>query len=109
YANSDEELQIVNYLGNTRNIHPKVLYFSSGWNGYKYWMAYTPYVTNKEENPSIAVSNNMIDWTVPTGLTNPLDPTPENGFNADTHLVFRPDTNTLEMWWRRFNDGTLSV
>ena len=47
-----------NYLGNTQNIHPKVLYFPEKWNGYKFWMAYTPYPKGKTdaENPCMAVT-----------------------------------------------------
>lgn len=107
-ANTTEKLNIVNYLGNNQNIHPKVLYFENGWNGYKYWMGYTPYPYNNTdaENPCIAVSNNMMDWTIPVGLTNPLDPTPPIGYNSDTHLVYRDDTDTLEIWWRQYVDSS---
>lgn len=51
-------LEIMNYLGNTQNTHPKVLYFKDGWNGYKYWMAYTayPFADDTAENPCLAVS-----------------------------------------------------
>lgn len=112
-ANATDTLGIVNYLGNTQNIHPKVLYFKNGWNGYDYWMAYTPYPQGRtsEENPSIAVSNDKINWTVPEGLTNPLDPAPvDGGYNSDTHLVYREDIDQLEIWWRQMkSDGRRDI
>lgn len=94
-----------NYLGNAQNIHPKVLYFDSGWNGFKYWMAYTPYPfgATDAENPCIAVSNDGESWSTPTGLTNPLATAPSGGYNSDTHFVFRNDLNRLELWYRPYH------
>lgn len=106
-ANSPEALTMINYLGNTENIHPKVLYFQNGWNGYKYWMAYTPYPKGdiKAENPCVSASNDGIRWDAPTGLVNPLDPYPGDGYNSDTHLVYRGDLDQLEVWWREMNNN----
>lgn len=108
-ANGKNILKIKNYLNNYQNIHPKVISFENKWNGFKYWMAYTPYPngSTKDENPCIAVSNDLfIGWVTPVGLTNPLDLTPTVGYNSDTHLVYREDTNTMEIWWRHFDDTT---
>lgn len=101
-AHASNHLNIETYpAGQNQPMHPKVLYFKNGWNGYKYWMAYTPLPNEDNENPCIAVSNNMIDWTVPPGLENPLAWKPSSGgYNSDTHLVYREDTNTLECWYR---------
>lgn len=52
-------------------VHPGVLYFSAGKDGYKYWMLYTPYPDNEDENPSIVRSNDGTTW-VDTGITNPV-------------------------------------
>ena len=92
--------------GQNQPMHPKVLYFENGWNGYKYWMAYTPLPNEDNENPCIAVSNDMVIWTIPDGLENPLAFKPSTGgYNSDTHLVYRTDTNTLECWYRRIYTG----
>ena len=102
--NAKETLKIKNYLGNYENIHPKVLYFKDSWNGYRFWMAYTPYPKGKvdAENPCIAVSNDGINWSVPSGLSNPLAPKFKGGYNSDTHLVFNEEKNQLEVWWRAY-------
>lgn len=99
---SPKALQFNNYLGNSMNIHPKVLYFPEGWNGYKFWMAYTPYPKGRTsvENPSIAVSNDGINWELPGNFFNPLIGKPVRGYNSDTHLVYNEAKNTLECWWR---------
>lgn len=100
-------LNIETYAGGQNQpIHPKVLYFENGWNGYKYWMAYTPLPNEDNENPCIGVSNDMVTWTIPVGLENPLAFKPSSGgYNSDTHLVYRADTNTLECWYRRIYTG----
>lgn len=96
--------------------HPDVQYFPEGFNGYKYWMVFTPYFgsigTQQEskrfENPSIVVSNDGLNWTDPPGITNPIAKTPSNtesfpenrtdpiqGFWSDPDLVFSNDQFSL--------------
>ncbi len=96
------ELKLINYLGNTENIHPKVLYFEDGWNGFRFWMSYTPYPEGEtsKENPCIAVSNDGITWGTPLSSMNPLAKMPKHGYNSDTHLVYDPESDSLECWWR---------
>ncbi|MCH5229084.1 MAG: hypothetical protein J1F12_03695 [Muribaculaceae bacterium] len=58
-ANAKDILKIENYLGNYENIHPKVLFFENGWNGYEFWMAYTPYPLGEvnSENPCLVFAD----------------------------------------------------
>lgn len=104
-ANSKDILPLTNYLGNMQNIHPKVISFENEWNGFKYWMAYTPYPfgDSDKENPCLAASNNMTNWYVPEGVTNPLQESPPEraSYNSDTHILYREDKSTLEIWWRQ--------
>lgn len=109
-------VKLINYLGNDQNIHPKVLYFQDGWNGYKYWMAYTPYPggATLHENPCIAASNDGKLWETPSGLVNPLEFAPRDetrplAYNSDTHLVYNNDTNKLECWWRSYDPTPAEV
>lgn len=104
-SNSLHTLRIKNYLGNTENIHPKVLYFPQGWNGFEFWMAYTPYPKGDidAENPCIAVSHDGISWSTPEGLINPLASARKNHYNSDTHLVYNSTVDKLECWWREYD------
>ena len=104
-ANGSDVIRLMNPYGNFQNIHPKVLYFPNGWNGYKYWMAYTPYPggNTTQENPCLAASNNGLDWGVPAGGTNQVLEDwngISNDYNNDTHLVYNSSTNKLEIWYR---------
>lgn len=96
-ANAASPLKIKTYDGFNQPMHPDVVYIDSGFHGYKYWMAYTPYPyeVDQYENPCIAVSNDGISWTVPKGLKNPLvqppDDSKEGGHYSDTDIVFNND------------------
>ena len=72
-------------------VHPAVVDAGAGkWNGWRYWMAYTPYWRSvaRYENPCILVSNDGQNWVVPAGLTNPIDPDPAGDpINSDPDLL----------------------
>lgn len=91
--------------------HPSVLDFGAGgsFGGYRYWMAHTPYPAGNDahEDPNIAASNDGSTWTVPSGLTNPLDNQPGSpgAYNSDVELVVHPDGGLLLMW-RTYNPAT---
>lgn len=101
-------LTVPTYDGSNQLTHPKVLYFANGWHGYRYWMSMTPYPYTDDdyENPSIVVSNDGTNWTVPAGLKNPVSGVPEDvkigGHYSDPHLVM--NGNTMELWYR-YNPG----
>ncbi len=102
-------LSIPSYVsGNDEVVHPDVVYVPEGWNGYSYWMAYTPFPDSapEYENPSIVVSNDGINWSVPAGLTNPVvEPfdsgfDPNNYYHSDSDLILSPDGLTMYLCWR---------
>lgn len=88
--------------------HPSIVQFERPWNGYKYWMAFTPYpfAYLSTENPCIAASNDGIKWEVPPGITNPIisEPNLPNSYNSDTHLFFNDMTSMLELWYREISN-----
>lgn len=113
---SSGALTLPNAYGNKGNYHPSVLSFDDGWNGYKYWMAFTPYEKCNDiwENPHILASNDLKNWQVPKGFKNPLEPVPddyEHGkvYNSDTELVYNTDTGKLECWWRFYSKTEKAV
>lgn len=102
-----ENMNISTFDGSNEFTHPSVLYFEKGFNGYKYWMAYTPYhnCNVNIENPCIAVSNDGINFIKPLNINNPLLPIVKNEKNAkkieyynDPNLIYANDK--LELWYR---------
>ena len=108
---ASQKLNIVSSYGDTQAYHPKVLNFEKPWNGYRYWMAYTPYpaADQTKENPHITVSNDKVHWETIDEVKTALDPLtpfedPSRQYNSDTHLVYREDIDTLECYWRQVDD-----
>lgn len=97
-------LNIETYLaGKNQTTHPSVISFEREWHGYKYWMAHSPYpyAYAEEENPCVAVSNDMYYWDTPIGLANPIATNEEVECDElkDPHLLYRPDLDRLEIWY----------
>lgn len=109
YSNPKEPLNIPTYDGGGEGLHPKCCYFPEGWNGAKFWLVLTPYKGMNEaiENPCVYTSNNGLDFT-PVLSACPLDDiglSKDMEYNSDPHLVYNPDLNRLECWWRRVYTG----
>jgi len=93
-------------------VHPDVVYFPDGKDGYKYWMVYTPFPPNSEENPSIVRSNDGINWT-DAGISNPvikpgLSGTFNDLENPDPDFVYVSDYNKWFMVWDPGDQATNS-
>lgn len=73
-------------------VHPDVLYFSGGKDGYEYWMVYTPFEPARA--PCIVRSNDGISWT-DTGITNPV--ASEGVLDSDPDMIFASAFNTWLM------------
>ena len=112
---SDFYLNLMGYDNSNQVTHPKVIKFNKKWNGYRYWIAYTPYPFGNQakENPFIMVSNDLVNWKTKDNFNNPLDEPEDKDsykvYNSDTHLLYNPDTNTLECYWRYVNNKTWKV
>lgn len=87
-------------------VHPTVVDVGpQKWNGYRYWMADTPYPPEPMEDPHVWASNDRLTWVEPEpGMTNPImDRLPERGvysYNSDPELQFDPTTGTMYLWNR---------
>ena len=109
-VNADSALTTPTYDGSGEAIHPSVVYVKEGWNGYKYWMAMTPYPLYDEdkEDPSILVSNDRTTWVVPPTLTNPIVTTSTAPtYHADANLILGYD-NKLYCYYRKVPGGTVT-
>jgi hypothetical protein len=100
-------LDIPTYDGDPSVGHPSVVFVPEGWNGYRYWMAFTPFPDGRRENPSIVVSQDGIRWWVPDGLSNPVVSADEirragYRYNSDPELVLTPAGRML-LYYRPFS------
>ncbi len=113
-SRADINLFIETYFeGGNQPYHPSVISFKEPWNYYRYWMAYTPLPFGDEdnENPCIAVSSDMINWTTRPAQVNPIDDLSDGTqtYWSDTELVFNDVNNRLECWYRGYKKETNQV
>ena len=102
--NAASALVIPTYDGSGQITHPDVVSFNTTWNGYKYWMAMTPFPDEPHENPSIVASNDKTTWAVPAGLVNPIDPYPGVGKrNADTGILYESSNSSLLVYYNELD------
>lgn len=96
--------------GSNEPYHPSVLFFKDKWNGFSYWMAYTPFpisgkpYQDRWEFPCIAVSNDGILWE-DANNGRPLDELTKEQIScrdyfSDTHLVFNKEKDVIELYYR---------
>lgn len=90
------------YDGSGNTVHPDVVDMGTAWNGYRFWMAHTPYPESDDayENPSILASHDGVTWTTPPGVTNPLYPRPGASYNSDVDLSYDPGSDELVLVYR---------
>lgn len=91
-------------------VHPDVIHFADGKDGYNYWMVYTPYPPQSSENPCIVRSNDGIIWT-DAGISNPVVPSGEPSNwndleNPDPDFVYVQDYDKWFMVWVGGNTAT---
>lgn len=96
------------YDGSGQTVHPSVIDFENhgmtDWQGYRYWMAVTPYPLGQAgyENPSILASHDGYTWHVPGGMSNPIETgTGASDYNSDTELAWDAANARAVVFWRR--------
>lgn len=105
-------LNIETYIdGGNQPTHPSVIDMKQAWHGFRYWMAYSPYPNSDgaEENPCVCASNDMIHWTTPDGLYNPIAFNEETACDElkDPHIVYNNDLDRIEVWYLGRIDSTI--
>jgi hypothetical protein len=91
--------------GNPDIRHPDVLYIPGGWNGYAYWMVYTPYPGPSRENPVVVASHDGASWELPSGapklelMSNAEIRAAGYLYGSDTDMVLTPD-NKIRIYFR---------
>ncbi|MBQ8472241.1 MAG: hypothetical protein IJ501_01915 [Bacilli bacterium] len=103
FKGNRQEIIIETFDGSGSLTHPSIQYFPNKFNGYIFWMVYTPYnnCDIELENPCICVSNDGINFKnigktplLPIIHSNQI----EKKYYNDPFLFF--NDNHLEIWYR---------
>lgn len=109
YSNSLSKLNLTNsdsymeswYPNNA--YHPKLIDMGKEWNGYRFWLSYTPYPKGNDyyENPQIVGTNDLINYSE-IKFTEPVLANYKKSvrYNSDSHLVYNEELDRLELFWR---------
>jgi hypothetical protein len=89
------------YEKSNQVVHPSAVTFPSDWHGRRVWLALTPYPNSDShvENPSLYGSESGDEFSVPTGVTNPIATT-SHGYLSDPDLAYDPSADELRMYYR---------
>lgn len=108
-TNSVSKLNLVNsdsyiesYYPNNA-YHPKLIDLGKEWNGYRFWLSYTPYPKGNDyyENPQIVGTNDLINYSEVKYTEPPLANYKKSvRYNSDSHLVYNEELDRLELFWR---------
>jgi hypothetical protein len=96
-------LSLVTYDGSGQAVHPDFARLPSSWNGKLLRLVATPYPGGDAafENPSLYTGSTGGAWTVPGGVSNPLQKPNDGGYLSDPDMVYDPDSNELRIYYRR--------
>lgn len=98
-------------------LHPSLVDFLTEhgkptWGGYRYWLAWTPYLDFRTELPSIAASNDLVRWVVPNGLPNPITRAFPNDKGVDVRcndpeICYDAIEDCIRLYHGTYNGGAL--
>ncbi|MEP7066252.1 MAG: Ig-like domain-containing protein [Gemmatimonadota bacterium] len=91
------------YEGSGQAVHPDFVRLPPAWAGDPFRLVATPYPGGNAgfENPSLYTGSTGTLWTVPTGITNPVEQPQGIGYLSDPDMVYDPDANELRIYYRR--------
>jgi hypothetical protein len=96
-------LPIVTYDGSGQAVHPDFVRLPASWSGDPFRLVATPYPGGDAafENPSLYTGSTGTAWSVPAGVTNPLERPVLGGYLSDPDMLYDPDANEIRIYYRR--------
>jgi hypothetical protein len=95
-------LDLKTYDGSGQTVHPDFVATGAAWPGSSQYLFVTPYPNGNAnfENPSIFEHAQPAQWTVPTGVSNPIF-TPHEGYYSDPDGVYVAERNEVWLYFRQ--------
>ncbi len=95
-------LALETYDGSNQAVHPDHVRLPTDWEGATQALLATPYPFGNAnyENPSYYAGYDAEEWTVPSGLTNPIV-RPSGGYLSDPDALYDPGTDRVRVYYRQ--------
>lgn len=100
-----QSLALRTFDGSGQTVHPDYVAVGPEWTHADRYLVLTPYPNGNPnyENPSIYQSADLVDWTAPDGVVNPID-APVTGYDSDPDALYVPEQNELWLYFRQVTD-----
>lgn len=88
------------YLNDDEFVHPYIIECVGTIRGYKYILMINPFSREAYENPVVYGSNDLGNFTILDGFTQPLDVPIAGGYLSDSGFTYDPEAGELVAYWR---------
>ena len=97
-----QPLVLSTYEGSGQTVHPDFVATGAEWTHSANYLFITPYPNGNAnfENPSIYDSGDLLKWSAPWGVSNPIA-SPSDGYFSDPDAVFVAERNELWLYFRQ--------
>jgi hypothetical protein len=88
-------------------VHPSPVYVPNGKFGYKWWLAYSPFngTDVQYETPHVVASNDLINWTPPSGGVGEIEPNPTTGNFAHPNICWDGQQFICSWLWNLYTSN----
>lgn len=97
-----QPLELLTFDGSGQTVHPDYVATGAEWPGAGSYLFITPYPKGNPnfENPSIYESVDLLRWSAPLGVANPIV-RPSEGYYSDPDALFIAERNELWLYFRQ--------
>lgn len=103
-----QPLVLRTFDGSGQTVHPDYVAVGAEWMRADRYLVLTPYPNGNPnyENPSIYESADLVDWTAPDGVKNPVV-APVTGYDSDPDALYVAERNELWLYYREVTDENI--
>lgn len=101
-------LTLETYEHSGQTVHPDVVATGRAWTHSSEYLFITPYPNGNAllENPSVYESEDLLNWSAPGGVINPIA-APGEGYYSDPDAVFVPDRSEIWLYFRQVTQANI--
>jgi hypothetical protein len=101
-----QPLVLQTFDGSGQTVHPDFVMTGPEWTHDGTYLFVTPYPNGNAafENPSLYQSADLLRWSAPLGVTNPIQSPHDDGYYSDPDALYVPERNELWLYFRQVSE-----